>query len=140
MNLVKSEKLENNKHELQFSVDAAAFNEAVDKAFKREGRKYSIPGFRKGKAPRHMIEKMYGADVFRYDAVNDVFPDAYEAAVAEAGIEPVDRPEADRPAMERELVERIKSKMNITVKPMAVNVGYLPRSEKKTNRIFDNRY
>ena len=51
-----------------------------------------------------------------------------------------DRPESERPAMERELVEKIKSKMNITVKPMAVNVGYLPRSEKKTNRIFDNRY
>lgn len=51
-----------------------------------------------------------------------------------------DRPESERPAMERELVEKIKSKMNITVKPMVVNVGYLPRSEKKTNRIFDNRY
>ena len=51
-----------------------------------------------------------------------------------------DRPEDQRPAMEQELVQKIKSKMNITVKPMAVNEGYLPRSEKKTNRIFDNRY
>ena len=88
MNLVKNEKLENNSHELQFSIDAEAFNAAIAKAFKREAGKYNIPGFRKGKAPRHMIEKMFGADVFHYDAINDLFPEAYEAAVAESGIEP----------------------------------------------------
>ena len=55
MNLVKNEKLENNSHELQFSIDAEAFNAAIAKAFKREAGKYNIPGFRKGKAPRHMI-------------------------------------------------------------------------------------
>ena len=85
MNLVKNEKLENNSHELQFSIDAEAFNAAIAKAFKREAGKYNIPGFRKGKAPRHMIEKMFGADVFHYDAINDLFPEAYEAAVAESG-------------------------------------------------------
>ena len=56
MNLVKNEKLENNSHELQFSIDAEAFNAAIAKAFKREAGKYTIPGFRKGKGPRHMIE------------------------------------------------------------------------------------
>ena len=61
--------------------------------FKKEGKKYSVPGFRKGKAPRSLIEKMYGADVFTYDAINELFPAAYEAAVKEAGIEPVGRPE-----------------------------------------------
>ena len=66
MKLVKNEKLENNRQELQFSIDADAFNAAVDEAFKRESVNYNIPGFRKGKAPRHMIEKMYGADVFHY--------------------------------------------------------------------------
>ena len=51
MNLVKNEKLENNSHELQFSIDAVTFSAAVDKAFKKEVAKYNIPGFRKGKAP-----------------------------------------------------------------------------------------
>ena len=55
MNLVKNEKLENNSHELQFSIDAEAFNAAIAKAFKREAGKYNIPGFRKVKAPRQMI-------------------------------------------------------------------------------------
>ena len=94
MKLVKNEKLENNRQELQFSIDADAFNAAVDEAFKRESVNYNIPRFRKGKAPRHMIEKMYCSDVFHYPAINDLFPDAYEAAVKESGIEPVDRPEA----------------------------------------------
>ena len=76
MNLVKNEKLENNSHELQFSIDAEAFNAAIAKAFKREAGKYNIPGFRKGKAPRHMIEKMCGAELFHYDAINDLFPEA----------------------------------------------------------------
>ena len=115
MNLVKNEKLENNSHELQFSIDAEAFNAAIAKAFKREAGKYNIPGFRKGKAPRHMIEKMFGADVFHYDAINDLFPEAYEAAVAESGIEPVDRPEVDIVSASTE--DGVVLKAVVTVKP-----------------------
>ena len=89
MNLIKCEKLEKSMAELQFSIDAEAFKGAVADVFKKEGKKYSVPGFRKGKAPRSLIEKMYGADVFTYDAINELFPAAYEAAVKEAGIEPV---------------------------------------------------
>ncbi len=61
MNLISCEKLEKSMVELQFSIDAETFKSAVNAAFKREGKKYAIPGFRKGKAPRHMIEKMYGS-------------------------------------------------------------------------------
>ena len=85
MKLISCEKLEKSMVELQFSIDAETFKSAVNTAFKREGKKYAIPGFRKGKAPKAMIEKMYGKDLFQYDAINDLFPENYEAAVKEAG-------------------------------------------------------
>ena len=115
MNLVKSEKLEKSMHELQFSVDAEAFKAAIDKAYKREGKKYNVPGFRKGHAPRAVIEKMYGAEIFHYDAINDLFPAAYEEAVKAAGIEPVGRPEAD--VVSESLEEGVVLKVVVAVKP-----------------------
>ena len=80
MKLIKSEKLEKSMYELQFSIDAETLCAAADKAFKREGKKYTVQGFRKGHAPRKTIEKMYGEDIFLMDAINDLFPDEYEAA------------------------------------------------------------
>ena len=115
MNLISSENLENSMVELQFSIDAETFKAAVNNAFKREGKKYAIPGFRKGKAPRHMIEKMYGSDIFHYDAVNDLFPEAYEAAVKEAKIDVVGRPDPEVVSMSE--ADGVVLKVKVAVKP-----------------------
>ena len=115
MNLISCEKLEKSMVELQFSIDAETFKAAVNNAFKREGKKYAIPGFRKGKAPRHMIEKMYGSDIFHYDAVDDLFPEAYEAAVKEAKIDVVGRPDPEVVSMSE--ADGVVLKVKVAVKP-----------------------
>ena len=95
MKLVKAEKIEASKYELQISVDQATFEAAVTKAYQKEGKKMNVPGFRKGKAPRAIIEKMYGKGVFYETAINDIIPDAYTAALEESKISPVSQPEFD---------------------------------------------
>ena len=95
MKLVKAEKIENSQFELHISVDKATFDEAVNKAYLKEGKKMNVPGFRKGKAPRAIIEKMYGKGVFYETAINDIIPGVYADAVKEANITPVAQPEFD---------------------------------------------
>lgn len=95
MKLIKNEQTEKNTVKLTIEVDKDAFEAAVQKAYKKNVKKIALPGFRKGKAPRKLIEKYYGEGVFYEDAVNFVCPDAYDFAVKEAGISPVDRPEID---------------------------------------------
>ena len=95
MKLIKNEKLERSQVELHFSVESSVFEAAVERAYRKEVGKINIPGFRKGKAPRAMIEKMYGKGFFYDTALNDILPDAYEAAVKESGIDPVAQPEID---------------------------------------------
>ena len=120
MNLIKCEKLEKSMAELQFSIDAEAFKKAVADVFKKESKKYAVPGFRKGKAPRSLIEKMYGADVFTYDAINELFPEAFEAAVKEANVEPVGRPEVSVDAANE--TEGVTLTVKVAVKP-EIKVG-----------------
>ena len=86
MSLVKAEKTENaNRVKLEISVDAATFEKAVEAAYRKNVKKLNIPGFRRGKATRGYIEKMYGESFFYEDAMNDVYPTALDEAIAESG-------------------------------------------------------
>ena len=89
------EKLENNKVKLEIEVDAQQFDEAMQKAYLKNRKHITIPGFRKGRAPRQIIERYYGEGIFYEDAINEACPKAYEEAVRESGIEPVDQPTID---------------------------------------------
>ena len=95
MSLTKSELIEKNRYELQFSVDKATFDAAVSAVYRKQVKSITVPGFRKGKAPRSVIEKMYGTGVFYEDAINDLIPAAYTEAVKEAALEIVSQPEFD---------------------------------------------
>ncbi|BAE84994.1 trigger factor [Desulfitobacterium hafniense] len=112
---VKMEKIEKNTVELEVTVDAKVFSAAVTKAAKALANKVNIPGFRKGKAPRTMVERYVGTAALYNDAVDDILGVEYMKAVNEAGIEPVDRPDVDLIQMEdgKELVFKAK----VTVKP-----------------------
>ena len=95
MSLIKAENIEKNRYELQISVDSAKFNAAVSAVYRKQVKNITVPGFRKGKAPRAIIEKMYGAGVFYEDAINDLIPDAYTEALAESKLDVVGQPEFD---------------------------------------------
>lgn len=92
---VTKEQQEKNSVKLTITVDAETFEKGVQKAYLKNVKKIALPGFRKGKAPRKIIEQYYGTGVFFEDAVNFVCPEAYEEALKETGIEAVSRPEID---------------------------------------------
>ena len=87
------EKLENNMAKLTIEVEADQFEKAIEEAYQKQKNKISIPGFRKGKAPRKMVEKMYGAGIFYEDAANALIPEAYDKALAECEEEIVSTPQ-----------------------------------------------
>ena len=95
MKVTNVEKKEKSTVELTIQVEAAEFEEAVQKAYLKNRSRIAVPGFRKGKAPRKIIENMYGAGVFYEDAINAVYPGAYEAAVKEQGLEDMGHPVMD---------------------------------------------
>ena len=89
------EKLEKNMAKLTIEVSAEEVEKAIEKAYQKQKSRISVPGFRKGKVPQAMVEKMYGVGVFYEDAVNDMIPTAYEAAVKESELEIVSQPKID---------------------------------------------
>ena len=95
MELKNTEKQEHSVVALTIEITKAEFEAAKDKAFKKTGKNITVPGFRKGKAPRKMIEKLYGEGVFFEEAFNIVYPDAMEMAVEKSGIKPVGRADVD---------------------------------------------
>lgn len=92
---VKTEQVEKNLVKVVFEVSAEDFEKAIQKVYAKNAKKYSVPGFRKGKVPRAVIEKYYTEAVFYDDAINLVLPEAFEAALKEAEIESVARPDLD---------------------------------------------
>lgn len=92
---VQVEKLEKNMAKLTIEVSAEDFEAALEKAYQKNKNKISLPGFRKGKAPRKMLEKMYGAGIFYEDAANELIPQAYSEAAKESGEDIVSQPQFD---------------------------------------------
>ena len=123
MSLKGSKKVDTNRYELDITVSADDFNKAIDEAYRREVGKINIQGFRKGKAPKKIIEKFYGENVFFEDALNILYPDAVEGAIAESGLEFIDdKIDFDLVSMDKE--NGVEFKVVITVKPEVEIDGY----------------
>lgn len=116
MNIKSNEKKENSTIELVIEVGAAEFDAAINKVYNKQRKNIALPGFRKGKAPRKMVEAMYGAEVFYEDAIEEAYPAAYSAALEEAGIDPVAYPTLEILSMGK---EGFTFKATVTVKPEA---------------------
>ena len=86
---------EKNVYVLEIEVEKDEFSAAIDRSFKKNSSRINVPGFRKGKASRKMIEKMYGVEIFYDDAINELCPDLFQRAVEEKGLTPVEKPTLD---------------------------------------------
>ncbi len=129
MSLKSSSRVDTNRVQLEIAVDAKTFEKAVERAYRKENKKIAVPGFRKGKAPRRFIEKLYGENFFYDDAIKDVYPGAVKEAVRDANLKLVD----DMP--EFKLVSAGKDgldfKVTVTTKPEVKIDGYKGISAKE---------
>ena len=129
------ENLEKSMAKITITVDADAFEEAMVKSYIKNKKNISIQGFRKGKAPRKMVEKLYGPEVFYEDAANFAIPDAYEEAAKESGLEIVSRPEID--VVEIEKGKDFVFTATVAVKPEVTLGDYKGiEVEKKTVKVM----
>ena len=120
MELIRNEKVAENTVEIEFKVSAEDFGNAISKVFRKASAEITVPGFRKGKAPRNVIEKMYGEDMFFNDAIDALLPQAYEAAIIESALTPVAQPTIEVPSCSKE--EGFTVKATITTYP-EVKIG-----------------
>lgn len=86
MSLKETKKIDTNRYQLEITVDGEKFREAIKEAYKKNGKKINVPGFRKGKAPLHIIETYYGSEIFFEDALNLLYNDLVEDAIKESGL------------------------------------------------------
>jgi len=135
MSLIKSEKTEKSVYTLEFSVDKETFDKAVSNAYRKQVGKITVPGFRKGKAPRSVIEKMYGKGFFYEDAINEVLPDAFDEALKESKLDMVGQPEFDVVSIDE---NGVVMSAKVAVKPTAKIDGYFGiEAEKKVAEVTD---
>ena len=113
--LLNGKKEEGNKGTLTVEVPAETVDAALDEAFKKVVKKVQAPGFRKGKMPRKMFERMYGVESLYNDALDIILPEAYSNALEEAGVEPIAQPEIEIDEMEKG--KTLVFKANVTLKP-----------------------
>ena len=136
MNLIKSEKTDKGVWTLQFSVDKDTFAKAVSDSFRKNSGKITVPGFRKGKAPRAVVEKMYGKGYFYEDAFNAVLPGAFEAALKDSKLDMVGQPDFDVVSVSDE--DGVVFSAKVSVKPEVKIEGYLGiEAEKKVVPVTD---
>jgi trigger factor len=120
MSLIKKELTEKSGFVMEFSISKEAFDKAEFEAYKKQVKSINVPGFRKGKAPKAIIEKMYGKGVFFEDAINACIPEAFEAAVKEAGLDIVGSPKFDLVSSDGDIVLKAEG----FVKPEVTIEGY----------------
>lgn len=137
MKVLKVEQREDKRIYLEIEVDNAAFEAAMEKSYKKNVKSINIPGFRKGKAPRRIIEKYYTEAIFYDDAINFVIPEAYDKAVEENNLEPVDMPEVDIVKLEKG--ENFVFSALVTVRPEVTLGEYKGiTAEKEVNNVTDD--
>ena len=111
---IKAKEIEKNKYEFEFLIEKEAFDAEVNKVYRKNVSRMNVPGFRKGKAPKHVVEKLYGATVFYDEALDNLLPAAYEAALASTKLEAVSRPEIDIVSIDE---KGVALKVQVWVKP-----------------------
>ena len=104
MSLINKELTEKNGYVIEFSIDKETYAKAELEAYKKNVKSMNVPGFRKGKAPMHVIKTFYGKEVFFEDAINACIPEAFEAAITEAGYDIVGNPQFDLVSMDGDVV------------------------------------
>lgn len=122
MNVKATNKVETNRYELELEVSPEEFNDAINAVYKRESKKMNIPGFRKGKAPRHFIEKYYGEEVFYEAAIDHLYRPMVMEAVEKSGLQVISIGEFKIDEIGKD--KGILCKLNVVTKPEASIEGY----------------